>query len=601
MANKKKTVELVLTGKLVEVMGLTKEGGLCTPTYGGLYCDESMDVVIEADGCPLYVESDDEYAVMLNERMNSSIKEIKLDGTAVSCIDLIKGNGGEYTCTVEVDGDLDVEKLSLNIAHWVFFVDDEKKWDAWEQPTLYGIVYDGKEYELTLKERKVSALNRESFVWGNTPLNKIVKGKYGFIDKEGNLVIPTQYDMAWSNFENGFAQVKIAGKVGFIDKTGKEVIPIKYQDFDSSSLSNGLISAKLNGKYGVIDMNGNEIIPFMYDYFINFDEYGLASVKNNGSYGYIDRDNNEVTPAQYDGDFICVRNEFVIRKYGRKYDMINRKTREVFPFKKFDKILTPFVDGKAITRNTTKDVAKYQIVDLKGKTIKALEYDEVKDIMINGFDSDGRIISYYQEGVLLAKKDKKIGLINHLGEVIVPLQYDSVQGYGGNKSTYQTSDIVISAKFGEKTEWIDLHKQEIVDTPVIASESSFVKNAKNNDLYDNVWEFDAGICVKKDGKYGMLSKAGEEIVPPIYDSQIMLNGEGLYLIKREGKYGYINAEGKEIVPPMYDSADLYFSEGMAMVKRDGKEGFVNMEGVEIIPPIYASVSSFKEGLARVKF
>lgn len=593
MANKKKTVELVLTGKLVEVMGLTKEGGLCTPTYGGLYCDESMDVVIETDGCPLYVESDDEYAVMLNERMNSSIKEIKLDGTAVSCIDLIKGNGGEYTCTVEVDGDLDVEKLSLNIAHWVFFVDGEKKWDAWDQPTLHSIVYDGKEYELTLKERKVSALNRERNVWGSTPLNKIVKGKYGFIDKEGNLVIPTQYDTTWSEFENGLLQVTIAGKEGFIDKTGKEVIPIKYQGFDpSSSLSNGFISAKLNGKYGVIDMNGNEIIPFMYSNYVKFDEFGLASVEKNGSYGYIDRNNNEVTPFQYDGDFIRVRNEYVIRKYGRKYDLINKKTREVFPFKKFDKLLTPFVDGKAITRNISKDIAKYQIVDFKGKTIKVLEYDEVKDIMINGC---------YQEGVLLAKKDKKIGLINHLGEVIVPLQYDSVQGYGGNKSTYQTSDIVISAKFGEKTEWIDLHKQEIVDTPVIASESSFVKNAMNYDLYDNVWEFEAGICVKKDGKYGMLSKAGEEIVPPIYDSQIMLNGEGLYLIKREGKYGYINAEGKEIVPPMYDDADLFFSEGVAKVKRDGKCGFINKEGKEIIPPTYVNAESFKEGLARVKF
>ena len=146
-----------------------------------------------------------------------------------------------------------------------------------------------------------------------------------------------------------------------------------------------------------------------------------------------------------------------------------------------------------------------------------------------------------------------------------------------------------------------MHKQEIVDTPVIASESSFVKNAMNYDLYDNVWEFEAGICLKKDGKYGMLSKAGEEIVPPIYDSQIMLNGEGLYLIKHEGKYGYINAEGKEIVPPMYDDADLFFSEGVAKVKRDGKCGFINKEGKEIIPPTYVNAESFKEGLARVKF
>jgi len=45
-------------------------------------------------------------------------------------------------------------------------------------------------------------------------------GKYGFIDKRGNLVIPFKYEFAVS-FSHGLAVVTRNGKRGYIDKTGK--------------------------------------------------------------------------------------------------------------------------------------------------------------------------------------------------------------------------------------------------------------------------------------------------------------------------------------------------------------------------------------------
>lgn len=59
--------------------------------------------------------------------------------------------------------------------------------------------------------------------------------KYGYIDKQGNEVIPLKYDDAY-NFSNGLARVELAGKYGYIDKQGNEVIPLKYFDLlDSES------------------------------------------------------------------------------------------------------------------------------------------------------------------------------------------------------------------------------------------------------------------------------------------------------------------------------------------------------------------------------
>lgn len=47
--------------------------------------------------------------------------------------------------------------------------------------------------------------------------------RYGFIDRNGKLVIPLNYSNA-GNFSEGMAYVSEGGKYGFIDKTGKVVI-----------------------------------------------------------------------------------------------------------------------------------------------------------------------------------------------------------------------------------------------------------------------------------------------------------------------------------------------------------------------------------------
>lgn len=54
-------------------------------------------------------------------------------------------------------------------------------------------------------------------------------GKWGFIDKDGKVIIEPQYAEAHS-FSNGYAAVKKDGKWGFIDKSGKLVIEAEFSD-----------------------------------------------------------------------------------------------------------------------------------------------------------------------------------------------------------------------------------------------------------------------------------------------------------------------------------------------------------------------------------
>ena len=53
-------------------------------------------------------------------------------------------------------------------------------------------------------------------------------GKYGFVDKNGNVVVDYIYDDATEQNEYGFAAVKQNGLWGSINSEGKNVIEPKY-------------------------------------------------------------------------------------------------------------------------------------------------------------------------------------------------------------------------------------------------------------------------------------------------------------------------------------------------------------------------------------
>ncbi len=83
------------------------------------------------------------------------------------------------------------------------------------------------------------------------------QGKYGFIDKTGTLVIPTQYDIV-NGFSEGLAKVKINGKCGFINTTGDMVIPLSFTDAGSFESGIAWVKDETNRTL-YIDRTGKEV------------------------------------------------------------------------------------------------------------------------------------------------------------------------------------------------------------------------------------------------------------------------------------------------------------------------------------------------------
>jgi hypothetical protein len=126
--------------------------------------------------------------------------------------------------------------------------------------------------------------------------------KWGFIDKNGKIVIPPSFDYA-SNFSEGMARFTTVtdnefGDWGYINKTGEIIIPMQFKF--AADFKNGIAEVKDNdGKCGFINTRGEVIIDYQFESSYQFHE-GLAAVKTAKKWGFINKIGKVVIPFQFD-------------------------------------------------------------------------------------------------------------------------------------------------------------------------------------------------------------------------------------------------------------------------------------------------------------
>lgn len=121
-------------------------------------------------------------------------------------------------------------------------------------------------------------------------------GKYGYIDRNGNLIVDFVFDGGYS-FSEGLAAVKTNSKWGFVDKTGKFVIEPQFEN--AFTFSEGVAPVKLNQKWGFIDKAGKLVIEPQFEDVYEFSE-GLSAVKLNQKWGFIDKTGKFVIKPKFD-------------------------------------------------------------------------------------------------------------------------------------------------------------------------------------------------------------------------------------------------------------------------------------------------------------
>lgn len=120
------------------------------------------------------------------------------------------------------------------------------------------------------------------------------EGKYGYLNKKGEVVIGLQFDDA-RDFHEGLARVVLNNVINYIDVSGKTVftLPSELYNFDDygfpsepGNFSDGLLLVIINGQYGYLNKRGEVVISPQFDEARDFHE-GFALVKKGDKRGFI--------------------------------------------------------------------------------------------------------------------------------------------------------------------------------------------------------------------------------------------------------------------------------------------------------------------------
>ncbi|MGB0525449.1 MAG: WG repeat-containing protein [Flammeovirgaceae bacterium] len=178
--------------------------------------------------------------------------------------------------------------------------------------------------------------------------------------------------------------------------------------------------------------------------------------------------------------------------------------------------------------------AKYGLIDRKGKVVIPPIYSDIQ------YSPSLKMI--------VAKKNKKFGILNDEGKVIQPFRYDEPILFLSN---YEP----VVAKKNEKFVYIDRKGQIISQRPY--------------DYADKFWNKRA--IVKIDEKFGYIDSTGTEVIPLKYDRATPFY-HNTAVVGIGGKYGFINHQGEIIQPIKYDKIEPVLT-SFTLTRFIGKIGY----------------------------
>jgi WG containing repeat len=239
-------------------------------------------------------------------------------------------------------------------------------------------------------------------------------GKYGYIERNGNIVIPARFEQA-RDFSEGLASVKIGDKYGCIDASGKIVIPPRFDFIDE--FKNGLARITLDRlENGKIDKTGKIVTApsspkstsLSDDEPPQREDNGLTLIGESGKYGYQDNSGKIVIPAQFD---------FAADSFVEDMAWVEVKDRIGYINKQGKTIVSPQFDylGGDGTGNFDGGWArvcsnrKCGYIDKMGKIVIPLKFDDAAQ--------------KFRDGLAWVKIGNLLGYIDRTGKIIIPAQY----------------------------------------------------------------------------------------------------------------------------------------------------------------------------------
>jgi len=254
-----------------------------------------------------------------------------------------------------------------------------------------------------------------AFSEGLTSIVDLETEKVGYINKSGEIAIKPVFYSATA-FSEGVAIVGRQNDYVIVDTTGK-ILAENFVAINGyySSFSNNRACVQREFAYGYINKSGKFVIEPIYDEAKDFSN-GLAAVKRDSKWGYIDTNGVTVVDYKFSNEPKSFNSKRAfIQGKNNKWGIIDDKgTIIIEPI--YDQVFN-FNEGFAVVSLLDdKWNRSYQIIDVNGKAVKTFANQAKSNETIT-------ILSGFSEGLAVATKGYKKGLIDNKGNVAVGFQY----------------------------------------------------------------------------------------------------------------------------------------------------------------------------------
>lgn len=393
-----------------------------------------------------------------------------------------------------------------------------------------------------------------------------------------SVLTPAQYDLYYPLNRGGYRQFLTAdffplgqgGKYAIANANGKVLTAVEYDlGIEGWNSIDGMVPLKKDGKMGAIDSaDGTVLVPFAYDdvwCVSGSDGSGLYQVQKGDTIEIIDKSGTARFTMERGDDFAALKKRFVLFKDG----MLRFYNQQYSPIANFA------CDGMQVVSSPRTNEG--------GRDLIAFDYEGAWGLA----DSDGKFltdpvydeIGYFNGSYAVITQNGKRGIIDERGKVVVEPEWDDITLYKSSASVCKNN------RWGVITD---------IDSGELAVKPS----------YDYIMGFgDYGYaCFERNGKFGIMDKEGNEIVPARYDNILSTSrslDKGYFLLESgDGPYnsGIVDGRGRVIIP-----TDHYVQPGAdgeklnLVLTPSGKWGFANDRGQFVIDAQFDNAAPFIKG------
>lgn len=357
---------------------------------------------------------------------------------------------------------------------------------------------------------------------GSNLLPVKIDGKWGLINANGNIVMEPKYDLIGEKFGSPQLQgstfgsvhisVQLNNKVGLINNRGQEVLPPLFDDL-VERFSDSIFTVIKDKKLLVVNQVGETIFDGEYEAVIPIPrQRNYFIVKKDGLYGLVEKGKGFVIPNQYTKLELNQRGKLFLNYWSKqslkqeKHGLISFENEEILePIFTEIKIISShhfltkdkfyelrndnqeilvrskdeWTTAKILSKSFISFTSSYQ---KKGKiySIPSKKFIETK----TEFDGFGRFGNKF----LLGVKDGKYGLIDTLGQEVIPPSYKEIGALEGD-SLFRVKKFL----------WGVYKIKEGLITPV---------------KYDRIHSFKNNFAeVELHSKKGLINRKGKEVAP----------------------------------------------------------------------------------------